>query len=325
MVTLSLFRYSAGSGLALSSMAKHSSAAAAFALVGSCAVEQEGPQRVLECSHLWPEHWPFTPVTTRVDAMPGLSRLCSWQLGTHLGYRSLCLSMELLCRARGTTVGAQLGLDLHEGSYRKPGKVWGPFNLLPLPRWGSKSVCAFLKSGLGFWQPHCQSHWRSNLLRDLSFQCWTPGMGCLIRGSNSSLPRKGVIPLLFCVPLQGHRSWPDCFSSPPDPNSVWIFLTAFRMPVSSLFPVRTAPQFWCLHGGRWAPCPPPPSWSPPLIDSLVYWTFYLNNKLVSSVINYKSWFLKPVFYISNTYTTGIIILLLTFLHSVTNSNNSIRL
>ena len=238
MVTLSLFRYSAGSRLAPSSMAKHSPAAAAFALVGSCAVEQEGPQHVLEWSHLWPEHWPFTPVTTRVDALPGLSRLCSWQLGTHLGCRSLCLSMELLCslvwslllcRARGTTVGAQLGLGLHKGSYRKPGKVWGPFSLLPLPRWGSKSVCAFLKSGLGFWQPHCQSHWYSNLPWDFSFQCWIPGMGCLIHGSNSSLPRKGVSPLLFCVPLQGHRSCPDCFSSLPDPDSVWIFLTAFWM------------------------------------------------------------------------------------------------
>ena len=156
-------------------------------------------------------------------------------------------------------------------------------------------------------------------------------MGCLIHGSNSSLPRKGVSPLLFCVPLQGRRSCPDCFSSLPDPDSVWIFLTAFRMlntPSASLQFVSSenCSHFWCLHGGRWAPCPPtPPSWSPPLIESLVYWTVYLNNKLVSSVINYKSWFLKPVFYISDKYTTGIVILLLTFLHSVTNPNNSIRL
>lgn len=48
MATLSLSGYSAGSRLAPSSMAKQSPAAAAFALVGSCAAEQEGPQRVLE-------------------------------------------------------------------------------------------------------------------------------------------------------------------------------------------------------------------------------------------------------------------------------------
>lgn len=48
MATLSPLGYSAGSRLAPSSMAKQSPAAAAFTLVGSCAAEQEGPQRVLE-------------------------------------------------------------------------------------------------------------------------------------------------------------------------------------------------------------------------------------------------------------------------------------
>lgn len=62
-----------------------------------------------------------------------------------------------------------------------------------------------------------------------------------------------------------------------------------------------------------------------LISSSYGFISLLNNMLVSSVTNYKSWFLKLVFYVSNKYTTGIVILLLTFLHSVTNSNNSIRL
>ena len=62
-----------------------------------------------------------------------------------------------------------------------------------------------------------------------------------------------------------------------------------------------------------------------LISSSYGFFSLLNNMLVSSVTNYKSWFLKLVFYVSNKYTTGIVILLLTFLHSVTNSNNSIRL
>ena len=167
------------------------------------------------------------------------------------------------------------------------------------------------------------SHWLSNQLRELVLPMLEPRTGTPNMWLHHYLPRED---LCLGNPLPCLHTGPNLFTSLLLlPSSVWIFLTAFRMPVSSLFPVRTAPQFWCLHGGRWAPCPPPPSWSPPLIDSLVYWTFYLNNKLVSSVINYKSWFLKPVFYISNTYTTGIIILLLTFLHSVTNSNNSIRL
>lgn len=55
---------------------------------------------------------------------------------------------------------------------------------------------------------------------------------------------------------------------------------------------------------------------------LFYWIFYLESKPVSSVINYKSWFLKTVFYMRDKYTLGMIILLLPFHHSVANSNNN---
>lgn len=66
------------------------------------------------------------------------------------------------------------------------------------------------------------------------------------------------------------------------------------------------------------------------IFSQIYGPIYLQNilskqKLVASVTNYKSWLLNPVFYMRNKHTLGMTILLLTFHHSVANSNNSIRL
>ena len=133
-----------------------------------------------------------------------------------------------------------------------------------------------------------------------------------------------MIPLRFWIPSQG--TGPDLIASPPFLIPT-LFLMAFWM-----FNTHSASLQFVSSENRstflmssWGEVSSMSSSSTIFISSSYRFISLLNKMLVSSVTNYKSWFLKPVFYISNKYTTGIVILLLTFLHSVTNSNNSIRL
>ena len=83
----------------------------------------------------------------------------------HLATAAFALVWSCSAEQEGPRWVLSLDLGLQWGCCRKPAKVLGHFNLLPLPCWGSKHVCAFRKSSLGFWQPRCQSPWPSNLLK----------------------------------------------------------------------------------------------------------------------------------------------------------------
>ena len=109
---------------------------------------------------------------------------------------------------------------------------------------------------------------------DLSSKCWTPELGHPMCGLHCSLPREDlpdlVIPLLFWVLSQGHRSWLD---------HVCLFLSYSILCVSFLQPwlykslsaslqlVFSENCFTCrcifdvFMGGSWVLCPPtPPSY-----------------------------------------------------------------
>ena len=153
-----------------------------------------------------------------LDAVQGPSWLRPPQLHTVLSCYRLHPRVEL---GRGARAGAQLGLGRELGDPGQPARAPGGLNLLPLPYFRSKQagahasrvesrfLTALLLVPLVF-KPAMVTH---------SLGVDPQGWDAPICGLNHSLPREElqahVIPLLFCVPSQGHEPRRDRFSSLP--------------------------------------------------------------------------------------------------------------
>ena len=124
-------------------------------------------------------------------------------------------------------------------------------------------------------EPFGKPQWFPNQLRGSSSQGWTRWLGCLIRGSNPSLPPEKIPKSVPCpspsVPSTGGgRSWPDQTASPPFlPAFVQFFLHSLGwkraiwlvpksiLPSSALYVVVVL-MCWCV---KVSPYPSTPSWS----------------------------------------------------------------